>query len=334
MFLFYLAYGGTFVYTLFILIYSGRVEVLTTPYKMDKIEAPSIVVCPFGQGKETMVPAGVRNDEVFHVTKYGTKGPERLPVEARICKYDRTCVCGDLWNFTGKDGQTVWFQDHISRDTEGIGTMGDKSESEMIFRERIEVTTNVTDGSGDKTLKVGFYDSVDPVPQFFYMGQGGYVLGSLELATWTVADFTFEGMYETVMGIFTGNMGNMTAMARPRHIFRYTSQEVAEDRSKDLPNQSIFSYEMKNFFVEDTVSSETAFSPYTLAYLLMLIVIRSAVVSIFISTMFPEYDPTKDDVKQRENSSAASMMARYCSCCCSSCLGRREPTETSRLLPS
>jgi len=275
----------------------------------------------------------VRNDEVFHVTKYGTKGPERLPVEARICKYDRTCVCGDLWQ-AAKDDEPIWFQDHVSRDTEGIGTMGDKSESEMIFRERIEVTTNVTDGSGDKTLKVGFYDSVDPVPQFFYMGQGGYVLGSLELATWTVADFTFEGMYETVMGIFTGNMGNMTAMARPRHIFRYTSQEVAEDRSKDLPNQSIFSYEMKNFFVEDTVSSETAFSPYTLAYLLMLIVIRSAVVSIFISTMFPEYDPTKDDVKQRENSSAASMMARYCSCCCSSCLGRREPTETSRLLPS
>ena len=32
-------------------------------------------------------------------------------------------------------------------------------------------------------------------------------------------------------------------------------------RAAELPNQSIFSYEMKNFFVEDTVSAETAFSP-------------------------------------------------------------------------
>jgi len=326
MFLFYVAYGCTFIYTLFVLIYSGRVEVMTTQYKVDKVEAPSVVVCPFWPGKETLVPAGVRDDEILHVTKYGTKGPERLIVEARTCKYDRTCVCGDIWP-AGKDGEPVWFQDHISRDTKGIGTMGGKSESEMIFRERIEVTTNATDGSGDKTLKVGFYDSIDPAPQWFYMSQGGYVLGSLELATWTVSDFTFEGMYETFMG-------NVTAMVRPRHIFRYTSQEVAEDRSAELPNQSIFSYEMKNFFVEDTVSAETAFSPYTLAYLIMLIVIRSAVISIFISTMFPEYDPTKDDVKHRENSSAATMLASYCTCCCSSCFGRRQPTETSRLLPS
>jgi hypothetical protein len=327
MFLFYIAYGCTFLYTVFVLIYSGRVEVLTTQYKVDKVEAPSVVVCPFWANTETLVPAGVPDDEIFSVVKYGVKGAEKLLVEARTCKYDRTCVCGDLWP-AGKDGEPIWFQDHISRDTKNIGTTGSKSESEMIFRERIEVTTNATDGSGDKTLKIGFYDSVDPAPQWFYMGQGGYVLGSLELNTWTVSDFTAEGAYETVSG-------NLSAMVRPRHIFRYTSQEVAKERSKELPNQSIFSYEMKNFFVEDTVSAETAFSPYTLVYLVVLIVIRSAVISIFTSTMFPEYDPTKDEVKHREMSGAASSMSQYCGCCCfSNCFGRGEPSETSRLLPS
>jgi hypothetical protein len=327
MLLFYLAYGATFCYTLFVLVYSGRVEVMTTQYKVDKVEAPSVVVCPFWASTETLVPAGLKDTEILHVTKYGIDGPERLMVEARTCRYDRTCVCGDLWPL-GKGSEPVWFQDHVSRDTKNIGTTGEKSEAEMVFRERIEVMTNATDGSGDRTLKVGFYDSVDPAPQFFYLGQGGYGLGSLELATWTVSDFTFEGLYETVMG-------NVTAMVRPRHIFRYTSQEVAEERSAVLPNQSIFSYEMKNFFVEDTVSAETAFSPYTLAYLIMLIVIRSAVITIFISTVFPEYDPHKDDVKHREMSGAASSLARYCGCCCfSNCFGRGEPSETSRLLPS
>jgi hypothetical protein len=198
MFLFYLGYTGTFIYTLFVLIYSGRVEVMTTQYKVDKVEAPSVVVCPFWASTEILVPAGLKDSEILHVTKYGLNGPERLLVEARTCKYDRTCVCGDLWP-ASKDGEPVWFQDHISRNTKNIGTTGQKSEAEMIFRERIEVQTNATDGSGDRTLKIGFYDSVDPAPQWFYMGQGGYVLGSLELATWTVSDFTFEGMHETVM---------------------------------------------------------------------------------------------------------------------------------------
>ena len=35
-----------------------------------------------------------------------------------------------------------------------IGTTGEASESEMIFRERIEARTNVTDPSKDGTLKV------------------------------------------------------------------------------------------------------------------------------------------------------------------------------------
>ena len=41
--------------------------------------------------------------------------------------------------------------------------------------------------SGPRGLQVGFYDSVDKAPQWFYMSQGVWVLGSLELQTWTVA---------------------------------------------------------------------------------------------------------------------------------------------------
>ena len=67
MFLFYVAYGCTFIYTLFVLIYSGRVEVMTTQYKVDKVEAPSVVVCPFWPSTETLVPAGLKDTEILHV---------------------------------------------------------------------------------------------------------------------------------------------------------------------------------------------------------------------------------------------------------------------------
>jgi hypothetical protein len=326
MLLFYLAYGGAFVYTIVVLIFSGRVEVMTTSYKVDKVEAPSFAICPFWPGSEVIVPDGKKMSEAVSVTKYGVKGPETLKVEPYICQYDRTCVCANLHDL-GSEG--VIFQDHLSRDTQNIGATGVKSQSAMSFRERIEVRTNVTDGSGDKTMKMGFYDSVDPAPQFFYMGQGSYVLGTLELQTWTVSDLTFEGLWDTYKG-------DLTAMAKARHIFRYTSQEVAAERAAQRPDESIFSYEMKNFFVDDTVSAETAFSPYTLLYLLVLIAVRSAVISVFTSTMFPEYDPKKDEIKEREMSGAADSVTYWCRCCfwCNSCLVRdREPTERSRLVP-
>merc|ERR1719238_2179610 len=111
---------------------------------------------------------------------------------------------------------------------------------------------------------------------------------------------------------------------KQRHIFRYTSQEVG---ARGAATESFVSYEMKNFFVDDTLSSETAFSPYALLYLLALIAIRSAMVGLFINTMFPEYNPDKDKTVVREHSGASQSLSYYFCCCCFPWSDGREEKE-------
>jgi hypothetical protein len=327
MFFFYFAFFGFFVYQVASVFLFGRVEVMTTTYKLNNIEAPSVAVCPFWPGTEVVLPEGVPQEELLHVVKYGVHGPERLRLSPQLCSFDRVCICGEIWN-SGPDGAPVFFRDHKMRETRDIGATGEKSDREVRFRERIEVKTNVTDGSGNETLKVGFYDSVDEAPQWFYMHQGAYMLGTLELSTWSVSRISFEAMYQW----FTGDT---KALVKPRHLFRYTSQEVATDLDQDhSPNESIFSYSMKNFFVENKVAAETSFSLYAIGCLLAVVAVRSTAYSAFIGAMFPEEDPLKGQVKPREMSSHADFVAQYCCCFC--CLRRpgSSPQETDRLLPS
>jgi hypothetical protein len=331
MFFFYLAFMGFFAYQVCVFFFLGRVEVASSTYKMNSVEAPSVVVCPFWPKSEILLPEGEPLEEILHVTKYGVSGPERLRVVPHTCRFDRVCICGDFWDL-GPDGGPVIFRDHRISETENIGATGEESESEVRFRERIEVKTNATDGSGNNTLKVGFYDSVDEAPQWFYMHQGAYMLGNLELSTWSVQRITFASVFKALQG-------DTGAMVKERHIFRYTSQEVAHDihdlahpdHEETKPEETIFSYRMKNFFVDHKVAAETSFSIYAAFSLLIVVAVRGTAVSAFISIMFPEYDAHKGETKRREMSNHADFLAQYLCCFC--CFRRRSPQETTRLLP-
>jgi hypothetical protein len=332
MFFFYLAFLGFFAYQMCVFFLLGRVDVVSSTYKMNSIEAPSVAVCPFWPNTAIVSPPNTSEEDILHVIKYGVQGPERIPVVPHVCKFDRVCICGDFWDL-GPDGGPVMFHDHRISETERIGETGGHSDAEVRFRERIEVKTNATDGSNNETLKIGFYDSTDEAPQFFYMHQGAYVLGNLELAQWDVQTITFETIWRAI------NERVLDGMVKERHLFRYTSQEVAHVLHEETkPFESTFSYKMKNFFVDHKVAAETSFSLYAFGYLLILVAVRGLVVTTFISAMFPEYDPHKNEkgVRRREMSDHADRLATYfcCFCCCGGRHRRSaEPRETTRLLP-
>jgi hypothetical protein len=179
-------------------------------------------------------------------------------------------------------------------------------------------------------LKVGFYDSTDEAPKFWYMHQGAYVLGKLELSTWSVQTITVQSVYNAI----TGGVKDSQGLVKETHLFRYTSQEVAHVlHGETKPFESTFSYQMKNFFVDHKVAAETSFSLYAVWYLLILVAVRGLAVQTFKSIMFPEYDPHKDErgVKRREMSDHANHLAEYCCCFC--CFRRSQHRETTRLLP-
>jgi len=295
-------------------------------YKLNSVEAPSVAVCPFWPNTAIVSPPNTSEGDLLHVVKYGIHGPERLPVVPHICKFDRVCICGDLFDL-GPDGGPVLFHDHRISETESIGATGERSESEVRFKERIEVKTNLTDGSGNETLKVGFYDSTDEAPQFFYMHQGAYVLGALDLTYWTVQTISFESIYKAIKDQV------IDGLVKERHIFRYTSQEVAHVLDEETkPFESTFSYKMKNFFVPHQVAAETSFSLYAIGYLIILVAVRGLVVTSFRAIMFPEYDPHRDErgVKRLMMSDHADCLAAYC--CCFMRRKKAEPGETTPLL--
>lgn len=307
-FLFYSALGGVFLYTLLQLFVSGRIEVIRSGYKLDVIEAPSVAICPFWAKTKVTLPADKSKWATAEITSmHGTK---RIDIEPFVCSYDRDCVCVDLFKHKGaNDASTTSLSDYITEKGKSVGFSGDFSSRETKFRDHVEIRTMLTDPSGDETLKIGLYDSVDPSPNWVYINQGEYSMGTLELATWTVTDMSLRGVRSTLDG-------DWKAMAKPRHIFRYTSQEVGRRGAYRQWNETSINYEMKNFFVDDTVSSETAFSGYTLAFLLFLILTRSVAIAIFFEAVLPEYVEKKDREVQRELSGVArgiSFVFRPCS---------------------
>merc|ERR1719451_128475 len=122
----------------------------------------------------------------------------------------------------------------------------------------------------------------------------------------------------------------LDGLSKERHIFRYTSQEVAHDLDEETrPLESIFSYKMKNFFVPHKVAAETSFSLYAIFSVLVIIALRGVVVDNFKAVMFPSYDPHKDarGVRRREMSDHANCCSEVCCCFC--CFQRRRaPGET------
>jgi len=317
MLLVYLGYLLAFVYLLATAFVSGRMEVLSSQYKVDVIEAPSVAVCPFWPGTAIVPPDRlvVAEDQLIEVYKYTPAGEEKLRTRSRSCTYDRECVCVDLFD---AEGGPVQFHDHLQREVSNIGTTGAASESEMIFRERIEARTNVTDPSKDGTLKVGFYDSVDPRPHWFYMQGGTWMLGKLELETWAVSDLSWQAIWEAVKRL------DYTNVHQIRHIFRYTSYDGGTGHGSS--GESFVSYQMSNFFIEHQMSSEAAFSPYTLLFLLAMVVMYRPVIGTVQLAMFPELDPHKGETKVLEMSPAAAALNTCCMCfCCFPSSGESEP---------
>lgn len=332
MFAFYVAFGATLVYMVYYIFFAGRIEVYTTSYKQDVIEAPSVAICPFNPDTHISVPRGVPVDEAIDVFKFGVDGMRKLNTTTALCQYDRGCACVDLWNVESPEealGFGVYFHDHLQQDTAKIGSQGGKSKKAMAFRERIEIRTNITEPSPDKTLKIGFYDSVDKVPQWFYMAQESFAIGALELQTWTVSDLTFGAMWKTLKAMLGMKGGDLKATFAQRHIFRYTSQEVPGSVQTGVA--SYVSYEMRHFFVDDTVSSETAFSPYSLLFLCFLIAVRSAIREVFVNVMFPVFDPDRKKETVREMSWYADTTTKYCMCRSCACLGARRDEEAPLL---
>lgn len=297
----YCALAAVFLYECFRLLKSGRIEVMRTSYKVDKIEAPSLTICPFFAGTKLLMPT---SGPLVEVSKVDLHGRSPVPTKLRTCIYDRECVCVDLFDLTLEDTSAT------ERKTARIENVKNaampNSRVDIPFHEQVEVHTSLMDPSLEQTLKLGIYDSNDPAPNWFFSPQGVYSMGQLELQIWYVADLSFNGAQKTVMG-------DLNAMARPRHIFRYVSQEVGTRGKLRHMNETIISYEMRDFFVDEAVSSEKSYSIYTLAILLLMIAMRGTVIDIFFSVMFPVWKE-KDESAILEMSRVAQHVGTFCLC--------------------
>lgn len=280
------ALTGAIGFTLYRLIFSGQIEVVRTGYKVDIVEAPSLAICPFHTQSSIKIPDSSIENAVT-VKKITKDGTETLVPGLVMCNYSRRCLCVELFN--------VSLRDTSQHDT-----------PENIFCERVEVATTVTDPSSEQTLKIGMYDSIDRAPNWFFVNEGHFSMGQLELSKWLVTDMTISTIMYTLRG-------DWNALARQRHIFRYTSQEVGDRASS---NTTTIIYEMKNFFIDETVSSEKSISVYTLGFLLFIIAARSVVVDAFYNTVMPEYVSPKEEPVERELTSPMRFLAGiFCSCC-------------------
>jgi len=287
--LFYAALTGLFVYTVVRLCYSGRIELFSNLYKVDFVEAPSLAFCPFNPNQSIEWPDGKENFAVS-ANKMDLDGEHHLHVKAGNCSFDRACGCVDMSAFHLTD---------ISRETMNPA-------HGMVSRESIQFRTNLTDSSSEKVIKVGIYDSYDKSPDWFYVDQGTMFLGQLELIIWTVVDVSITGLINTFKG-------DLRAMVKNRHIFRYTSQSVGAKQHQSTRETTV-RYEMKTFFVEETMSSHRAFSLYTVGVILSLVALRYVVVDAFFLAMMPEYKEKNQEIKMRELTPTAVWMRNICLC--------------------
>jgi hypothetical protein len=296
--IFYAVLTGVFVYTIVRLCYSGRIELFSSIYKVDFVEAPSLAFCPYNSNDTIAWPGNTA--PWVTAEKFDLKGSHSLKVPVKNCTFDRNCGCADLsaFHLTDTARETVKPLRHPAA-----------QETAMVFRESIQIHTNLTDPSGAHVLKVGIYDSFDTAPDWLYMNEGQTLVTQLELIVWTVIDISVEGLVKTLKG-------DLRAMMKNRHIFRYTSQQVNNyDRGRPS-HDTAMKYEMKTFFVEETMSSHRAFSLYTVGVLFALIALRWVVVDAFFLAMMPEYQEKRDDTVVRELSpSAIWLRSMLCGCC-------------------
>lgn len=234
-----------------------------------------------------------------------------MDVQPYECDFDRACVCVDLFKKKahGLFDRTE-LRDYEGERSEHTGPHGEVSIRENKFRDSIELRTDLTDPSGDQTLKIGLYDSVDGSPNWFFVKQGTYCAGTLEVQAWTVTDMSFRGIADTLKG-------NLDAMAKRRLIYRFISEDVGErGRGGRQWNETRLSYEMTHFFVDETVSSETAWSGWTLLMLVFIFLLRAPIIHAFIDVVLPAKRENQD--VDRELAGWAVMAGKACCCCCMS----------------
>jgi hypothetical protein len=288
---FYLMLTGLIVYTLVWLFWKGRIEVFTQQYKVDYIEAPSLAFCPYEFNASIQWPAA--KEPWVSAFKNDLAGHHSLDIQGESCRFDRTCACVDLHKYGLTD---------VDRDERINGGRP------MVFHEYIEVRVNLTDPSPERTLKVGIYDHADTSPDWFYMNQGGHWIGQMELTIWTVVDASFQGLFRTLEG-------DWRAMCKNHHVFRYTSQEVGNPRMHRQWNETHVQYEMKTFFVDETMSSQRAFSLYSVGVIFAIIAIRWALVETFFIVFIPQYEEKTDEPVVRQLSSTSELIRTWLCCC-------------------
>jgi len=316
--LFYAVLTGVFIYTVGRLCWSGRIELFSNLYKVDRVEAPSLAFCPFNPNDAIVWPRGPegQNHTMVTASKYDLQGSHHLQVGARNCSFDRSCGCVDMGAYLLRDTA----QEKRNGDSIQHPAGSDQAHA-MVFRENIEISTNFSDPSPERILKIGIYDSFDTAPDWFYVNEGAMFIGQLELTIWTVVDISIQGLVNTFKG-------DLRAMVKNRHIFRYTSQQVGGNTRH---NHTSVRYEMKTFFVEETMSSHRAFSLYTVGVIAALIALRWVIVDAFFLIMIPEFQEHKDKPTVRELS-PTSLWMRNLLCCCLPSDGDAEPGETDPLL--
>lgn len=243
----------------------GRVEIVDHRMKYDRLEAPSLAICPWQAGAAVKQRQGASYDA--YAVKHTLEGKLQLPVKPTVCKFDRTCYCLDL--------STVNLEDV---DESHTGMTGQKSEREETFRERIEIHTSLTDPSPAHTLKFGLYDSRDPRPSWFLGKEGGFQIGQLRLDSWMLSETSFQMIERALLG------------HKPkfwRHFYSYNSND-AQINEKDEDGQPFtrLSYEFKTFFVVETISSYRSMSIYGLVSVIFLLVAVSNLLVIW-DNLFP-----------------------------------------------
>jgi|Transcript_68152 hypothetical protein len=312
-FAFYAAFLGFICYTVYLLLFEGRIEVIRSYVKLDVVECPSIAVCPFNPHTDIVKPpTGPWIEAELVLPEKRVKMNKTKPVDCSNLKdLNRGCVCFDLSSWK--------LRDHSTRRATGTES-GFLTHMEVLFSERVEITTNLKDPSGEDTMEIGLYTRADRLPDWFYVRQGQYTIGNLQLATWTATDISVQGLERTLAG-------DKTAMAKYRLMFTFNGFQVGKRGLHRPWNQTKLSYEMKNFFVDETVSSERAYSIYGAMILIVLFLVKGAVHSLFVDAIMPAENPNKDLIVSRELSSASEWLAYLC--CFEFCYTKRgdEGTE-------
>lgn len=334
---FYVVVLGVLAYSLVALL-GGRGEALRWWYKIDRVEVPSLAICPFKAETaltHTESAVRVRATRFTDDPKEGTPKAQQLEdvkpstYTSSTCTHaghDRECLCLDLQQYLFRDPESG------SSVTSGWTSVffTPIRDKRMELQGRIEVALDVGDPSEYSTLKVGFYDSVDKEPSSWtYMHQGDYVIGSLELQTWGVTDVNWEAVKRF---LHNAVQRKWNLLYTKRHMYKFASQEVPQGKEgvqgsgeahaflgKEKGStfqKSRVSYEMNTFLVEETYFARSSLSLYAIGVLLLVFVGLFPATSALIDMLYPKEEEEETAPENRKVSRVASGLSRICGCCC------------------